>query len=187
MEVEKEERILSERIISAEVIKVFHLYKRRNEWLNWDGDTGLINRSRQSVKLTLDEAEVSAEKARRQGSKFIIDEVPALKISSKTGFLIITELFTKQPLKEFEDNNVGREHLDKLKSVKKVFLNSEWSIQTLYKKSENSISTDSTYFSRVSSPGESLCWSLSYRDINECSIKNINAKISKLISLPTTT
>lgn len=187
MEVGIEERILNEKIIVIDVVKVFHLYKRRNEWLNWDGDTGLINRSRQSVKLTLEDAEATAEQARKQGSKFIIDEIPALKITSKTGYLIITELFSNKPMKDFENNNISYENTQKLKNIKKEFLNSEWSIQTLYKSTEKSSETDSTYFSRVSSPGESLCWSLSFRNISESSIKKIACKINHLISVPITT
>ena len=44
----------------AFVVKVFHLYQRRNEWVNWDGDNDLVKRSGLFFRLSIQEATDSA-------------------------------------------------------------------------------------------------------------------------------
>jgi hypothetical protein len=51
------------------IVKVYHLYERRNEWLNWNGDTGLVRRGG-LVRPTLEESTDRAEKLRLQGTRF---------------------------------------------------------------------------------------------------------------------
>lgn len=34
----------SESVCNIFVIKVFHQYEHRNEWVNWDGDTNIVHR-----------------------------------------------------------------------------------------------------------------------------------------------
>ena len=181
METYKKEKIFNEEIKLVELIKVFHLYQRRNEWVNWDGDTNLISRSGHNIKLTLEEAEASAEQQRKQGSKFFIDEIPALKVSTKSGFIIITEQFSSSPLKGSTENLFKNESCESLSILLKQFLPSKWFVQALYDSKDITIKSDSIYFSRISSPGDSLCWSLKKHTIDESPIKNIALKINKNI------
>lgn len=88
--------LASENISSAFVIKIFHRFERRNEWINWDGDTGLIHRGT-LFNLTLEEATDTVEKLRTQGTKFIIDETPAICVTGRMRAIIATELFTTHP------------------------------------------------------------------------------------------
>ena len=87
--------IKKEPITAINIGKGYHLYQRRNEWVNWDGDTDTVKRSASTIFLTLDEAKEMAERRRTRGTQFFIDEVPILSVDTKLGSLIFTELFTK--------------------------------------------------------------------------------------------
>ena len=187
MEAHKEEKIVHEEIQSVERIKVFHLYERRNEWVNWDGDTELVNRSWHNIKLTLEAAEGSAEKQRKQGSKFFIDEITALKVSTKSGFVVITEQFNQSPLKSSENTLFKSENCKNISILLKQFLPSKWFVQALYDSKNITVKSDSIYFSRTSSPGDSLCWSLNFRSIDESPIENIATEVNKNIECAITT
>ena len=182
MDYHQEERLLGEKVKEISMVKVFNLYQQRNEWLNWDGDTGIVNRGRNSVKLTLESAEQSAEIRRTQGSKFHIAEIPALCVSTKSGFLLCTELFTSKPLDSFSIKSISNDSLKNLRTFQKCFLPSKWSVIIIYDHRTKFTKSDSTYFHRSSSPGESLCWSLRYEKIDESKIAAICNKVNKKLS-----
>lgn len=180
MRSKNEERILNEKINAISMVKVFNLYQQRNEWVSYDGDTSLVNRSNYHVLLTLDEAQDSAEGLRKPGSKFFIAETPAIKVSTKSGFLIITELFSPSPLKgssNFGSSVVG---LNKAEEVLKQLLPCQWFVQDVYDAKSKTTELDDSYYIRRSSPGDMLCWSLSVHALNTSYIQEIFTNLERL-------
>ena len=160
----------AERATKAFVIKVFHLYTRRNEWVNWDGDTSLVNRTWTLFDMSLQESTDSAEKQRTQGTKFLIDEAPAICVTGKRYSLIATELFTESPLSHCERPK-SNEPLT-LREVESTLNFGRWFVSAIYTGDQNNlspVSKEEMFFSRTShsTGGNSyLGWSLKPRKIN---------------------
>ncbi|WP_045378180.1 hypothetical protein [Vibrio campbellii] len=158
-----------------QLCKLYHVYERRNEWADWNGNTQLVSRSGKRLKTTLEEAENYAETMRKQGTKFFIDETPALLCQNENGCVVVTELFTKCPLK------VTEEVLTNLKSLVKTpndlltnLPNMRWLAFNHYDKHERFQTYDvTTFYKRSSSPGHFLCWSLKVSEIETLYINNI--------------
>lgn len=177
------DKILQENIKSVVLGKAFHVYKRRNEWVNWDGDTDLVNRSWASIYLSLREAEQYAEKSRTQGTKFVIDELPYIFALSESGAVAITELFSESPMLE----PLLKHHLDEnrrtISDLKNQIKNSKWVIKQIFEGDLKVQTSDSMYYRRTSSAGKqmnSLGWSLNMRKMNEDPIVKLVNEIKKM-------
>jgi hypothetical protein len=91
----------SEKVTDIFLIKVFHQYEHRNEWVNWNGDTGIVHRGG-LFDLSLEDLTDAAERLRLQGTRFIIDEAPAICAKGSRLALISTELFSDNPFRNWE-------------------------------------------------------------------------------------
>lgn len=180
------DKILHEQVTSLSLGKAFHLYEQRNEWVNWDGDTNLIHRSRNNIYLSLTQAEQHAETSRTQGTKFIIDELPYILAVSKSGTLAITELFSENPMARAMLQDYPDEHDLTISSLQRAIQNFKWKVAQVFVGHEKIVPIDAMYYKRNSSPGKkqnSLGWSLTIRKINEGSIvKFANEITSKYLS-----
>jgi hypothetical protein len=167
---EKTQKKLKDEVVeSVDIAKGFHLYERRNEWVNWNGDTSLVSRSGCAVKLTLSDAEQSAEKWRMQGTKFFIDEVPILLVKSRSGALILTELFSDRPMWWYLSKMPSIGHVKTIGSLMNALPQTQWGIQSLAVGPLSITAPDGTYFSRASSPGKGknyMAWTTSVRLIS---------------------
>lgn len=160
----------AELVSKAFLTKVFHLHQCRNEWVIWKGGTNLVNRSFSLFDLSLQATTDSAEIQRTQGTKFIIDEAPAICIVGNKYALIVTELFTVNPLQycEFSDVKIPLS----LRDIESRFNVGDWYVGSIYTgKLEDllSVKSNEIYYSRTSKStgGKSfLAWSLNPRSIN---------------------
>ena len=60
-----------------------HITERRNEWVNWDGDTSIVNRlNSHRFYLSLKDAKNDAERLRKQGTRFEIRSVPVICVAN---------------------------------------------------------------------------------------------------------
>jgi len=170
-------------IYDAYTVKIFNIYKQRNEWVNWSGDTSLINRAVRTFSLTKKEAQNLAEKYRKRGTKFIINECPAICVISDKRSLIMTELFEKKPMSRYEDH---LNHVTKgtsLADVNLSILNSGWVVKAIYS-GDRSVLTipkkGEVFYSWTSYPQGSGChlgWLSNPRDISPVSVKQIIKKM----------
>ncbi|MBB5211500.1 hypothetical protein [Microbulbifer hydrolyticus] len=160
---------LEEKIESVSWGKAFHIYEQRNEWVNWDGDTSLVNRSGKHVKLSLYAAEESAERSRLQGTKFYIAEIPAIVVCSKNFTLIVCELFSQSPLRNLKFSSKSL-HTDlTLLGLKKLVPTSKWQFSFFIDGVISNLNTEKVWYKRESSPGKGrnhLAWSLKPQTIN---------------------
>lgn len=186
MDQKKQQKIKDEKVESVEVGKVFHLYERRNEWVNWSGDTDIVSRSGRAVKLFLFEAEQSAEKSRLQGTKFFIDEVPAVCIRGTSGaLLLLTELFSDRPMGWYFSRASSLNGVKTLGSLMDALVPTKWGVQSLYEEQMSVTPLDGKYFSRVSFPGNGknhMAWSLKVRKIDDQAIQKVATELQWLVS-----
>jgi len=164
-------KIEKEQIVTAWVGKGFHLYEQRNEWINWDGDTALVNRSgHYSIPFSLSDAEKTAEKFRNQGTKFIIDEVPVVHVIGRSGSLVISELFTDKPMWWMFSHRPSFKSVATIKNLMTKLPNIKWGVASLKGGHEDFMKLDGTYYKRTSAPGKGgnhMAWSLKLRSLDD--------------------
>lgn len=186
MQLKESKRSLFEKapIQHVRLCKLYHVYKRRNEWADWSGYTQLVSRSGKHLKLTLDEAESHAENQRNQGTKFFIDETPALLCTNQYGAVVITELFSNNPLKALCDalpnlNELVHTPYDLVNHIPK----GQWISAEIYdvKTSFQTYDTN-TFFKRTSSPGQYLCWSLKMANTEKKYIETIITNLQQHVA-----
>lgn len=157
----------SEKISDIFVIKVFHQYDHRNEWVNWNGNTGIIHRGG-LFDLTLEDSTDAAERSRIQGTRFIIEETPAICATGRRYAIISAELFTNHPFRKFDETRL---RCLSLADVASTLSGARWFVSAIYTgKLEKLTPIDATerFFSRTSrSTGSNsyLGWSLEPRKI----------------------
>lgn len=160
------------------IVKVYHLYERRNEWLNWNGDTGLVRRGG-LVRPTLEESTDRAEKLRLQGTRFFIEEIPAVCFHSNRKALIATELFDSAPRVTFRAGATFSFPIT-LKDIDDQILPLEWLQVALYIGDQNQLvpyTVGDIFYKRESrSTGGKSClgWSLKP---NRIEVKNLQSCI----------
>ncbi|MCW7553007.1 hypothetical protein NX722_10210 [Endozoicomonas gorgoniicola] len=83
--------IKKETPISVKMIRNYFESETRNKWVDWNGNTSIEKSSSVFSFFTFEDASEYAEKFRIQGTKFKIDEYPAILIGGdKGGFLILS-------------------------------------------------------------------------------------------------
>ena len=173
--------------------KVYHIYTERNEWVNWYGDTGLVDRTRRSFFLDFRSCKKHAENNRIQGTRFIVDEVPSIcmelkfELEGKGRSIICTELYNSCP---FSDKKIDIEGLPL--SVKDVMTSLEgdnWFCYGVYHGDASCIERadrNSTFFRWMSKPSKGgrkvpLAW-ITHRDkISQKGILNILSEMNRKI------
>jgi len=92
------EPLLGNEIVKTmSVKKIFHLMTGRNAWHS----TWVRQFHKKSMATESGDLENDAEKKREAGTTFQIDEIPSLCLEFNSGCLLITEINTLYPLKEF--------------------------------------------------------------------------------------
>lgn len=180
MDIHKAEKLLQEKVKEVRKVKVFHVYKRRNEWINWDGDTSLVNRSGKAIKLSDQEARDYAECRRLQGTRFFIDELPALQVLSRSGSMLITEVFTDTPLLWALDHPSVFNGARTVGELRRCFTDRKWLVKHLFDRTAVFSPFTDTFYKRESSPGRSgssMAWSL--RPLNP-DLKRFNALVAEI-------
>lgn len=177
--------VISENIQSVKIVKGFHLYTRRNEWVNWDGDTSLVRRSYKEFRCTLSEAENDAEKMRKPGTKFFIDEFPVACIRSERRMVLISELFTESPLIGYASNHPSLRNVTKLGDIASSLQTFKWSVFSNYDTSTKLTLDDGQYLTRKSSPGKGkngLVWTLNFRKIDKAGIDKLVERFESIVA-----
>ncbi len=174
----------SVQIQEAIVVKVFHTYQCRNEWINWAGDTSIMRRRLSNFEIGLRDASDSAEEQRTKGTKFVIDETPAICIIGKSMVLIATEIFNEYPFQHFEPPN-NTPPLFRIKDAGSILGGNKWFAMAVYTGELDKLCVvkgDETFYSRTSSSsrGKSLMgWSLKPRKINLKGVNEVSTWIAK--------
>jgi hypothetical protein len=71
-------------------INVFVPSEERNQWIDWDGNTSLVERFDHMIFLTWDEAVKRRDSKRKQGSRLTIYSLPALAcVSNEYCFVVV--------------------------------------------------------------------------------------------------
>ena len=98
-------KLCNSSVTSIGCCKLFFLVAGRNAWHStW------INRyTPGSLQASFLGAAATAEKRRVQGTTFVIKELPALKFSSNSGHLLVTEINCRQPLKHYSPDALSNE------------------------------------------------------------------------------
>lgn len=165
--------------------KAYHLYENRNEWVDWNGDTAMVSRSRRTVELSLDNAKQLAEKWRIQGSYFIIDELPIICLQASSESRIITELFSEYPLEDCLNQPIQYSKINSINRLGIALATSEWAESIAKNGSPQIAPIDGIYYRRTSSPGKgnnSLVWNLKPRTINDYAVKKIANEINQSLT-----
>jgi len=79
-------------------VKAFFLTTQRNAW---HSTTSNRYNSTTSTFLSKEEAEAAAENLRKMGSKFTIDEVPAIVITFLNGYILLAHINTNTPFEKY--------------------------------------------------------------------------------------
>jgi hypothetical protein len=166
----------SDKIQSVTIVKGFHLYTRRNEWVNWNGDTDLVRRSYKEYKCTLRDAEHSAEEMRTPGTRFFIDEFPLVSVRGCKRMILISEVFTESPMIVYDSTPPSLTNITNLGDIEKSLQDFKWSVISNYEANTILTTDDDPYFARESSPGKgknSLAWTLKVRKINKAGVAKL--------------
>lgn len=90
-------RLTQSMVGSIGACKLYFLTRERNAWHS----TWIRRYSPASIQLSFLGAALEAEKHRTRGTTFIIQELPALRISSGAGHLFVTDINSKNPLEDY--------------------------------------------------------------------------------------
>lgn len=169
-------------LVGAVLGKGFHVYTQRNEWVNWGGDTSVVNRSEKSVKLSLQEAEQYAEAHRLPGTAFVIDELPIIQLITRSGVLVVAELFSDDPFGGYLRRPIFWPENLSIDTFIAVLPPAEWRVALHTDRHAQFTSLDGLFFTRKSSPSKNkshLGWSLKPRSLT---CKAINRLVEDLVA-----
>lgn len=172
-------QINGEKIEQVGICKIFHVYTRRNEWANWDGDTHMVRRANADqrwIKMSLQTAEDFAETQRNRGTKLFIDELPAIYCKSKTGYMIISHVFTEAPF-NFINQKLKHETERQINSIEDAFnfIPKEKWVAFVYASKKEKLDSENNFYKRSSVPGNYLGWQLSQSKINTAHLNKLEA------------
>lgn len=94
-------KICSEEIKSISIKKVYYLVTGRNAWHS----TWVQHFYKNCISTEYRELENDAEKRRGAGTVFYIEELPVLCFEVSTGCLVVSEINTNFPLKNYDPNH----------------------------------------------------------------------------------
>lgn len=99
-------RYIGEEIIELKEITAFYVHTGRNAWHS----TWIARYSSGCMHTTLKSAKSFAETNRVQGTTFNISELPAIKIKSSIGTVVVTQINAKNPLSGYSRTAVTESH-----------------------------------------------------------------------------
>jgi hypothetical protein len=173
---------LNEPAVSVDVVKGFHLYRKRNEWVNWDGYNIRVSRF-ESMHVSLEDAERTAEEARVQGSAFFIDELPVIAVKSRTVCLVLAQVFSEHPFKNLRIERRST-YFSTLGEVAGAIPRIKGKVKALHLCTAALAPASEPYYARSSSPGRGrnhLAWSLRKRTLDVTSIREVSADIEQAV------
>lgn len=180
-------RCLSDVAVSAQLSKgfhlYFHLYKKRNEWVDWDGFNMRVKRS-EALLPSLGQAELAAEESPIQGSSFFIEEFPYIAIRSKSAVLVVSEVYTDKPLQRAPQTTPTIAG-GTLQDFARVVSECEHKVRLLWPGSVKTEPAEEPYYQRSSSPGKganSLGWKLNARSLDTSFIEAVLVRIQARIA-----
>lgn len=94
-----------DRVGELTAIKVWHCYQRRNAWYGHRS----VRYFPGSMHLSEESAELFAEQKRNCGTVHYIQELPALRVKGRRHALIVTQINTPTPLRDFVARPLGQE------------------------------------------------------------------------------
>lgn len=159
---------LTQKVTNTFITKVYHRYEHRNEWVNWNGDTGIVHRSG-LFDFSLEDSTDAAERLRIQGTRFIIDETPAICAIGTRLAVVLAELFTDNP---FRNCLKETPQCSTLEDVEKTFRGAQWFASAVYTgnlEKLKPVEITEIFFSRTSKAtgrNSYLGWSLKPRKID---------------------
>lgn len=83
----------------AHAVSIWIPHVSRNEWINWDGDTSIVQRPLGSIYFDRDTAMKSVEKVRTPGSVYSIQETVGIALIAKADAVLIVEWHSKLPFR----------------------------------------------------------------------------------------
>lgn len=99
-------QILKSKIEDIQAITIYYVYTGRNAWHS----TWITQYTEGCMHTTLRSAKAYAETKRVQGTVLNISDLPALHILSSAGSVIITQINSKAPLKNYSRSAVSESH-----------------------------------------------------------------------------
>lgn len=158
-------------IAKVRLIKICYITQRRNEWVNWSGDTDVIGRHWGNVYFSVDEATAAVEEARSPGTQFGLEESAALLfISDDKGFLI-TDCYSQSPFSDFINKPLWldcRNIYDIAKSIPQNNYRIKHLISNASGLAQDCIEDEQFYLRSSSAGGKrnGLAWSIKPREID---------------------
>lgn len=99
-------QLMESKVEHIEAITVYYVYTGRNAWHS----TWITQYTEGCMHSTLQSAKAYAETKRIQGTVLNISDLPALHIYSPAGSIIVTQINTKQPFKDYSRSAVRESH-----------------------------------------------------------------------------
>lgn len=97
------EEIKNFEIIKCYVSRCYFGSEYRNQWVNWDGETSVVGRYSVKYSLTIDDMKNICENNRKNGSSFIIRELPLFVFESSSKRICVSwhDYYFTQPDDKF--------------------------------------------------------------------------------------
>lgn len=158
-------------INTVSAVKVYYIKERRNQWINWSGDTDIVGTYWGVIHFSLDEATSRIEKARTSGSQYAIEETVAIIFSSDNFALLVCDMYSESPFADFISKPVWKTH-NNLYEISKAIPSSKYRLQYLITGLTQPIkecTNDEQFYLRSSSSGgkkNGLAWSLKSKELN---------------------
>lgn len=99
-------QIMKSKVEHIEAITIYYVYTGRNAWHS----TWVTQYTEGCMHSTLQSAKAYAETKRIQGTVLNISDLPALHIYSSVGSIVVTQINTKVPLKDYSRSAVRESH-----------------------------------------------------------------------------
>jgi hypothetical protein len=168
---------------AAHLATVYLLYEQRQEWYDWNGNN-MATDSSIGVLPSLTEAEVGAERRRKQGSRFCIDEVPCIAVRGNKSTLILGEVRAACPLRAVEESALALGGA-RLWDCDRATAGVRRRIRYVIPAAVSMQPIAEVFMRRVSSSGRGghgLAWSLRPQSIDVSCLQRIAARIDEVIS-----
>lgn len=96
-------KIINQGVVSINAVKLYHVGERRNEWVNWNGETNVVERGGLCIKPSLRSARSYAERWRKQGTNFVIEELAGVCAMGEYQLVLASEIFVSSPMSWVDD------------------------------------------------------------------------------------
>jgi hypothetical protein len=172
--------IRSEPIVLVGNGKVFQLATRRNEWVDWQGSTMLVNRSGKKFFFKLIDAKRAAAMQRNQGTRLEIRDVPIIYARSQSGMFFACELFANKPMWGYLNSRYPRNRITTIGGLERILPKEEWAV-TLIQSGYNNVCAEDGYFKYVWQR-RLLRWSSEDLQVDDKAVRQIVVDVQRSIT-----